>query len=114
MLQIWQATKKKALPKFGDWDLNDPTGGTPFTAIFDEARNEKKGAMPADKTSLQRNASSPIDEDLYKQQSSSHKKYGVSFTSGFQNVFCHRSLKNVRTCYFSVSFKQCNQVSFRF
>jgi hypothetical protein len=23
-------------------------------------------------------------------------------------------LKNVRTCYFSVSFKQCNQVSFRF
>jgi len=82
-----KATKKKALPKFGDWDLNDPTGGTPFTAIFDEARNEKKGAMPADKTSLQRNASSPIDEDLYKQQSSSHKKYGEKMLSILSKIF---------------------------
>lgn len=82
-----KATKKKALPKFGDWDVNDPTGGTPFTTIFDEARNEKKGAIPADKTSTQRNASSPIDEDLYKQQSPSHKKYGEKILSIISKIF---------------------------
>lgn len=82
-----KATKKKSLPKFGDWDVNDPTGGTPFTTIFDEARNEKKGAMPANKTSSQRNASSPIDEDLYKQQSYSHKKYGEKMLSIISKIF---------------------------
>lgn len=82
-----KATKTKALPKFGDWDLNDPTGGTPFTTIFDEARNERKGATPANKTSSQRNVSTPIEEDLYKHQSSTHKNYREKVLSFLSRMF---------------------------
>lgn len=30
------------LPKFGDWDVNNPSSGEGFTVIFDKARDEKK------------------------------------------------------------------------
>ncbi|XP_071725706.1 protein NOI4 isoform X2 [Rutidosis leptorrhynchoides] len=30
------------LPKFGDWDVNDPSSGDGFTVIFNKARDEKK------------------------------------------------------------------------
>eukprot|EP00250_Pteridium_aquilinum_P007116 c16904_g1_i1 orf=285-929(-) len=30
------------LPKFGDWDVNNPSAGEGFTVIFDKARDEKK------------------------------------------------------------------------
>lgn len=30
------------LPKFGDWDVNNPNSGEGFTVIFDKARDEKK------------------------------------------------------------------------
>ncbi|PWA41175.1 RIN4, pathogenic type III effector avirulence factor Avr cleavage site [Artemisia annua] len=39
------------LPKFGDWDVNDPTSGDDFTVIFDKARDEKKtGGKPYSQT----------------------------------------------------------------
>ncbi|XP_050935395.1 protein NOI4 isoform X1 [Cucumis melo] len=35
------------LPKFGEWDVNDPASAEGFTVIFTKARNEKKtGGMP--------------------------------------------------------------------
>ena len=47
---IWQVSEKEngtPLPKFGDWDVNDPTSGDDFTVIFDKARDEKKtGGKP--------------------------------------------------------------------
>nr|XP_043628693.1 protein NOI4-like [Erigeron canadensis] len=34
--------KGRPLPKFGDWDVNDPASAEGFTVIFNKARDEKK------------------------------------------------------------------------
>ncbi|GJW12744.1 RPM1-interacting protein 4 (RIN4) family protein [Tanacetum coccineum] len=41
------------LPKFGEWDVNDPASAEGFTVIFNKARNEKKtgGATDSPTTS---------------------------------------------------------------
>ncbi|XP_076913000.1 protein NOI4-like [Bidens hawaiensis] len=39
--------KGRPLPKFGDWDVNDPALAEGFTVIFNKARDEKKtGGQP--------------------------------------------------------------------
>ncbi|GLT31019.1 hypothetical protein SLA2020_057870 [Shorea laevis] len=39
--------KGQPLPKFGEWDVNDPTSAEGFTMIFNKARDEKKtGGKP--------------------------------------------------------------------
>ncbi|KAJ6973481.1 hypothetical protein NC653_033724 [Populus alba x Populus x berolinensis] len=41
------AEKDQPLPKFGEWDVNDPASAEGFTVIFNKARNEKKtGGQP--------------------------------------------------------------------
>ena len=37
-----QEEKGKPLPKFGEWDVNDPTSAEGFTMIFNKARDERK------------------------------------------------------------------------
>ncbi|XP_031376034.1 protein NOI4-like isoform X2 [Punica granatum] len=34
--------KGQPLPKFGEWDVNDPASADGFTVIFNKARDEKK------------------------------------------------------------------------
>ncbi|WOL18826.1 hypothetical protein Cni_G27623 [Canna indica] len=34
--------KGQALPKFGEWDVNNPASADGFTVIFNKARDEKK------------------------------------------------------------------------
>ncbi|KAL0431603.1 UNVERIFIED_CONTAM: protein NOI4 [Sesamum radiatum] len=34
--------KGRALPKFGEWDVNNPASAEGFTVIFAKARDEKK------------------------------------------------------------------------
>lgn len=35
------------MPKFGEWDVNDPASADGFTVIFNKARDEKKtGGKP--------------------------------------------------------------------
>ncbi|XP_028765168.1 protein NOI4 [Neltuma alba] len=34
--------KGRPLPKFGEWDVNNPATSEGFTVIFNKARNEKK------------------------------------------------------------------------
>ncbi|XP_039794410.1 protein NOI4-like [Panicum virgatum] len=36
------AEKGSPLPKFGEWDVNDPASAEGFTVIFNKARDEKK------------------------------------------------------------------------
>ncbi|XP_047333805.1 protein NOI4-like [Impatiens glandulifera] len=36
------AEKGRPLPKFGEWDVNDPSSAEGFTVIFNKARDEKK------------------------------------------------------------------------
>ncbi|KAI8007845.1 Protein NOI4 [Camellia lanceoleosa] len=39
--------KGQPLPKFGEWDVNDPASAEGFTVIFNKARDEKKtGGRP--------------------------------------------------------------------
>ncbi|VFQ90885.1 unnamed protein product [Cuscuta campestris] len=40
------AEKGRALPKFGEWDVNDPASAEGFTVIFSKARNEKRSQGP--------------------------------------------------------------------
>ncbi|KFK32398.1 hypothetical protein AALP_AA6G236300 [Arabis alpina] len=42
------AEKDRPLPKFGEWDVNDPASAEGFTVIFNKARNEKKGGGTSD------------------------------------------------------------------
>ncbi|XP_028115206.1 protein NOI4-like isoform X1 [Camellia sinensis] len=45
------AEKGGPLPKFGEWDVNDPASAEGFTVIFNKARNEKKtGGKPESPT----------------------------------------------------------------
>ncbi|XP_049372765.1 protein NOI4-like [Solanum verrucosum] len=34
--------KGHPLPKFGEWDVNDPASAEGYTVIFNKARNEKR------------------------------------------------------------------------
>ncbi|KAJ8764495.1 hypothetical protein K2173_006235 [Erythroxylum novogranatense] len=50
----------RPLPKFGEWDVNDPASAEGFTVIFSKARDEKKNA----------NAASQRRRDSYKRSDS--------------------------------------------
>lgn len=42
MTLIWQPDKSAAVPKFGEWDENDPASADGYTHIFDKVRKEKQ------------------------------------------------------------------------
>ncbi|CAL0333116.1 unnamed protein product [Lupinus luteus] len=44
----------KPLPKFGEWDVNDPASAEGFTVIFNKARDEKKLASASGRFPSQR------------------------------------------------------------
>lgn len=47
LFMVLQEEKGRPLPKFGDWDVNDPASAEGFTVIFNKARDEKKtGGKP--------------------------------------------------------------------
>ncbi|KAK2986453.1 hypothetical protein RJ640_011891 [Escallonia rubra] len=50
--------KGRPLPKFGEWDVNDPASAEGFTVIFNKARNEKKTGGKPD--------SPPKDDSVFK------------------------------------------------
>jgi len=44
---LFQQERGQPLPKFGEWDVNDPASAEGFTVIFNKARYEKKtGGKP--------------------------------------------------------------------
>ncbi|XP_057486357.1 protein NOI4-like isoform X2 [Actinidia eriantha] len=50
------ADKGSPLPKFGEWDVNDPASAEGFTVIFNKARDEKKtGGKPESPTKADSN-----------------------------------------------------------
>ncbi|KAL2316549.1 hypothetical protein Fmac_030425 [Flemingia macrophylla] len=38
----------RPLPKFGEWDVNDPASAESFTVIFNKARDERKAGGKVD------------------------------------------------------------------
>ncbi|GMP52133.1 hypothetical protein ACSBR2_011056 [Camellia fascicularis] len=56
--------KGRPLPKFGEWDVNDPASAEGFTVIFNKARDEKKTGgkpdSPAKADSNLKNGEDPV------------------------------------------------------
>ncbi|PNX78341.1 RPM1-interacting protein 4-like [Trifolium pratense] len=42
MCRLCVQDKGRPLPKFGEWDVNNPASAEGFTVIFNKARDEKK------------------------------------------------------------------------
>ena len=68
----------KPLPKFGEWDVNDPASAEGFTVIFNKARDEKKiasasGRFPSQRRHDSRNARNNKDNKNLKTSSSKKK-----------------------------------------
>ncbi|KAK7387557.1 hypothetical protein VNO78_28444 [Psophocarpus tetragonolobus] len=68
----------KPLPKFGEWDVNDPASAEGFTVIFNKARDEKKVASASGRFPSQRRHDSRKrnkDQQKCKSASSSKRKW---------------------------------------
>lgn len=56
IIALSQQDKGRPLPKFGEWDVNNPASAEGFTVIFNKARDEKKTTgTAANMVSPQRN-----------------------------------------------------------
>ncbi|EYU27446.1 hypothetical protein ABFS83_13G156600 [Erythranthe nasuta] len=54
--------KGRPLPKFGEWDVNDPASAEGFTVIFNKARNEKKtGGKPDSPTKVEMSSHNGVE-----------------------------------------------------
>ncbi|XP_058217944.1 protein NOI4-like isoform X1 [Rhododendron vialii] len=63
--------KGRPLPKFGEWDANNPASADGFTVIFNKARDEKRTTGTAGTiVAPQRN-----DNHVYKQTETYHQQY---------------------------------------
>ncbi|XP_030474187.1 protein NOI4-like isoform X2 [Syzygium oleosum] len=74
------AAAGRPLPKFGEWDVNNPASAEGFTVIFNKARDEKKtSGTAANMVSPRRNVSPQRNNSTYnkneKRQQSSKRKW---------------------------------------
>ncbi|KAL3614704.1 Protein noi4 [Castilleja foliolosa] len=61
--------KGRPLPKFGEWDVNDPASADGFTVIFNKARDEKKtGGKPDSPKTAPTNTNRGGDQEPFKPQ----------------------------------------------
>lgn len=64
--------KGRPLPKFGEWDVNNPASAEGFTVIFSKARDEKKSSngnaagAGANTRKNDNNSSKPADPNYYE------------------------------------------------
>ncbi|KAL9247055.1 hypothetical protein vseg_020526 [Gypsophila vaccaria] len=64
----------RPLPKFGEWDVNNPASADGFTVIFNKARDQKKtngtivGGMPSTQNSDQNMDHNPQHVDNHSKQ----------------------------------------------
>ncbi|KAE9604804.1 hypothetical protein Lal_00010882 [Lupinus albus] len=65
----------KPLPKFGEWDVNDPASAEGFTVIFNKARDEKKIASKSGRFPSQRRYDSRSTKAQHKLKQSLKKKW---------------------------------------
>nr|GLL26677.1 uncharacterized protein LOC109158112 isoform X1 [Ipomoea trifida] len=75
------AEKARPLPKFGEWDVNNPASADGFTVIFAKARDEKKGTgnsaarqPPAARPGDPRDDDLPTSSMIYF-----HKGFSITF-----------------------------------
>ncbi|XP_054804889.1 protein NOI4-like [Prosopis cineraria] len=65
----------RPLPKFGEWDVNDPASAEGFTVIFNKARDEKKTGGASGRHSSQRRVDSHNDKKKQSPNSNSKKRW---------------------------------------
>ncbi|XP_055961947.1 protein NOI4-like isoform X2 [Mercurialis annua] len=65
---FFRKDKGRPLPKFGEWDVNNPASAEGFTVIFSKARDEKKSnaAGGAGATSQRNNHLHKPDDNNYQ------------------------------------------------
>ncbi|MBA0608196.1 hypothetical protein Godav_020438 [Gossypium davidsonii] len=68
--------RERTLPKFGEWDVNDPATSEGFTVIFAKASDEKKaakmtGSIPSKKRSQNSNSTKQPEKKKWLVDSSS-------------------------------------------
>ncbi|XP_057440861.1 protein NOI4-like isoform X1 [Lotus japonicus] len=71
----------RPLPKFGEWDVNDPASAEGFTVIFNKARNERKTGTP-------KAAHSPPNDNQNPKYSSKKKNQVVLGKPQSKKWFC--------------------------
>ncbi|KAK2355915.1 protein NOI4 [Trifolium repens] len=57
--------KGRPLPKFGEWDVNNPASAEGFTVIFNKARDEKKTNTAVNNVTPRRNDPAVQNEPEY-------------------------------------------------
>lgn len=62
-LHVQYEQEGRPLPKFGEWDVNDPASAEGFTVIFNKARDDKKTGAGSVRVQSQRRNNSRKDED---------------------------------------------------
>ncbi|CAJ1938237.1 unnamed protein product [Sphenostylis stenocarpa] len=69
-LHVQYEQEGRPLPKFGEWDVNDPASAEGFTVIFNKARDDKKtgGGASVRVQSQRRNHSRKEDDKSAKGQ----------------------------------------------
>ncbi|CAN4082348.1 unnamed protein product [Withania somnifera] len=60
--------KGRPLPKFGEWDVNNPASADGFTVIFAKARDDKKANGSAAPTQTSRNDYANQQPNPYQQE----------------------------------------------
>ncbi|KAG8059575.1 hypothetical protein GUJ93_ZPchr0002g26545 [Zizania palustris] len=70
----------RPLPKFGEWDVNNPASADGFTVIFSKARNEKKAPVNGHTTTTTTRSSDIKDTrtdkiNSYRRTNSASKKW---------------------------------------
>ncbi|EAZ43921.1 hypothetical protein OsJ_28544 [Oryza sativa Japonica Group] len=72
--------KGSPLPKFGEWDVNDPASAEGFTVIFNKARDEKKTGGNSQGQDLAAKSEQPSGQGLYPAKPNSSAILVISFT----------------------------------
>ncbi|KAJ4754185.1 RPM1-interacting protein 4 (RIN4) family protein [Rhynchospora pubera] len=65
----------RPLPKFGEWDVNDPASADGFTVIFNKARDEKKGGNAQETDSPMKDDRNARATEGHATRSNSQKKW---------------------------------------
>lgn len=109
-----QVEKGKPLPKFGEWDVNNPASADGFTVIFAKARDEKKGGKgsapppPTKQPSRSRSRSSTTssydpNKVLYsKSNSNLANSSSFSFSTIAQNYYMYLKWLELQTYWLSI------------
>ena len=85
-----QLNKDRPLPKFGEWDVNNPAAASEFTVIFDKVRDERKTGGTS--SSVSPNPSPKYTaSDKYSHSSKSNNKVSIHFIS-LISAYCFWSL----------------------